>query len=172
MITNQELFDKYMQVSGKIRRFSKENGMVSPGGERPHGPAEGRMCPPPMPGMPPMMEGMHRHGPHPRRLSRERLLVLIYKYPEGIRQKDLAEAGGINASSTSEVVNRLEEDGYLVRTIDETDRRATLLKLTDLGKARAAELQDEKEAMLEQLFSALSKEEKETLATLLDKLIA
>ena len=75
-----------------------------------------------------------------------------------------------NASSTSEVVNRLEEDGYVIRTVDESDRRATLLHLTELGKARAAEIRDEKEAVLEELFSPLSPSEKETLAELLDKL--
>jgi DNA-binding MarR family transcriptional regulator len=103
-------------------------------------------------------------------MSRERLLVLIDEHPEGIRQKDLATEEGINASSTSEVVNRLEEDGYVIRTVDESDRRATLLHLTELGKARAAEIRDEKEAVLEELFSPLSPSEKETLAELLDKL--
>ncbi len=158
MITNTELFHKYMQFRKTMHRHGKEGGM------------------PPM-GMPPFHHP-HGHGPHgphaphmrPHGMSRERLLVLIADHPEGIRQKDLANEEGINASSTSEVVNRLEEDGYVVRTVDETDRRATLLHLTELGEARAAEIRDEKEAMLEELFSPLSMEEKETLAELLDKL--
>lgn len=161
MITNTELFQKYMQFRRTMHRHGKE-GCVPPMGMRP---------------VHPPMHGPHggphgHHGPHmrPHGMSRERLLVLIDEHPDGIRQKDLAMEEGINASSTSEVVNRLEEDGYVIRTVDESDRRATLLHLTELGKARAAEIRDEKEAVLEELFSPLSPSEKETLAELLDKL--
>ncbi len=104
-------------------------------------------------------------------MSREHLLVLISEYPGGIRQKELAESAGINASSTSEVVSRLEDDGYLVREIDETDRRATILKLTGMGEVRAAEIRSEREAFLDQLFGRLTQEEKQTLSELLDKLM-
>ena len=90
---------------------------------------------------------------------------------EGIRQKALAEAAGINASSTSEVVSRLENDGYLIRTIDENDKRATVLKLTEMGAVRAEEIRTEREAFLDDFFSKLSEEEKQTLSDLLDKLM-
>ncbi len=106
-----------------------------------------------------------------RGMSRERLLVIISDYPDGVRQKELAEHAGINASSTSEVVNRLEDDGYLKREVDPTDRRATILKLTELGEARAAEIREERESMFAELFGKLSDEEKDTLAALLDKML-
>ena len=104
-------------------------------------------------------------------MSRERMLVIISEHPEGIRQKALAEAAGINASSTSEVVSRLEDDGYLIRTIDENDKRATVLKLTEMGAVRAEEIRTEREAFLDDFFSKLSEEEKQTLSDLLDKLM-
>ena len=104
-------------------------------------------------------------------MSRERLLTIISEYPDGIRQKDLAEAAGINASSASEVVSRLEDDGYLVRVIDESDKRATLLKLTEMGAVRAEEIRSERDSFLDDLFSRLSEDEKQTLSDLLDKLL-
>lgn len=104
-------------------------------------------------------------------MSRERLLTIISEYPDGIRQKDLAEAAGINASSASEVVSRLEDDGYLVRVIDATDKRATLLKLTEMGAVRAEEIRSERESFLDDIFSRLTEDEKQTLSDLLDKLI-
>ncbi|MBR6366531.1 MAG: MarR family transcriptional regulator [Lachnospiraceae bacterium] len=110
-------------------------------------------------------------GPMGRGMSRERLLTIISEYPDGIRQKDLAEAAGINASSASEVVSRLEDDGYLVRVIDATDKRATLLKLTEMGAARAEEIRSERESFLDDIFSRLTEDEKQTLSDLLDKLI-
>lgn len=110
-------------------------------------------------------------GPMGRGMSRERLLTIISEYPDGIRQKDLAEAAGINASSASEVVSRLEDDGYLVRVIDESDKRATLLKLTEMGAVRAEEIRSERDSFLDELFGRLTEDEKQTLSDLLDKLL-
>ena len=104
-------------------------------------------------------------------MSREHLLVIISEFPKGVRQKELAEKAGITASSTSEVVSRLEDDGYLIRTIDESDRRATVLKLTEMGAVRAEEIRNEREEFLDEFFSKLTEEEKQTLSDLLDKLL-
>ena len=144
-------------------------------------PFQGR---PQMPGMPPMpgMPGMPPMPPHcgpwgkggpgrHHRMGREHLLVLLAEHPEGAWQKDIAWEADINASSASELIGRLEADGYLVRETDENDRRAVLLKLTEAGQARAAELRAEREAFVDGLFSKLTDEEKETLSTLLDKLL-
>ena len=118
--------------------------------------------------------GCHGHGPHGKRppLSRERLLIIISKYPEGVRQKTIAEEVGINQSSASELINKLEATGYIKRNVDPSDKRATLLTLTEKGQARAAEVEDERAAMFEGIFSKLSDEEKQTLSDLLDKLLA
>ena len=133
---------------------------------------------PPMPGMPPMPprcgpwgKGPHGPGRHGRWMSREHLLVLIAQRPEGAWQKDIAWEADINASSASELIGKLEADGYLIRETDENDRRAVLLKLTEAGQARAAELKAERESFLDGLFSKLTDEEKETLSALLDKLL-
>ena len=69
------------------------------------------------------------------------------------------------------MVSRLEDDGYLIRTVDESDRRATVLKLTEMGAVRAEEIRDEREEFLDEFFSRLSEEEKQTLSDLLDKLL-
>ncbi len=111
------------------------------------------------------------HGVRRPPLSREHLLVLISGHPEGIRQKALAEQAGINQSSASEVINKLEDDGYIERTADASDKRATLLFLTEKGRARAAEVQDEREAMFRDVFSKLTDGEKQTLSDLMDKLL-
>ena len=121
------------------------------------------------------MPGGHfgRRGKHGRRppLSRERLLTLIGKYPDGVRQKVIAENAGINQSSVSELIYKLESDGYVRRTVDPDDKRATLLFLTELGAARAAEVEDERTEMFRGIFDRLSAEEKKTLSELLDKLL-
>ena len=190
MVKNVELFKKIMAFSRELRfkAFSGAAPGDGPDGFRgfpPHSPGRKGMCPPPPPvdemGRPFIPHPMGEEGrppfPPPRHegkgrwMTRERLLVIISEFPDGVRQKDLAENAGINASSTSELVNRLEDDGYLIRTVDETDKRATLLKLTDMGTARANEISDERESSLQEIFGRLTDEEKETLSDILDKLL-
>lgn len=97
--------------------------------------------------------------------------MIIGKHPDGVRQKTISEKAEINQSSVSELITKLEGDGYVQRRVDPTDKRATLLFLTELGQARAAEVEDEHSAMFEGLFCALNDEEKATLSHLLDKLL-
>ena len=159
MVTNTELFRKVMHFSKELKMSAGRPGFRGPG-----------MPIPPM-SMPPMMPPPpgHRHrGPG---ISRDRLLVIISEYPDGIRQKNLAEKAHINPSSTSEVVTKLEDDGYLLRTIDPSDKRATVLKLTEMGAVRAEEISGEREAFLDDYFGRLTDEEKQTLSDILDKLL-
>ena len=76
----------------------------------------------------------------------------------------------INASTMSEFIGHLESDGYVERNVDPSDKRATLITLTEKGRARACELQDEKKEKMNQLFSPLTEEERTELFRLLNKL--
>lgn len=88
----------------------------------------------------------------------------------GLRQKQLTEEMRINASTMSEFISHLESDGYVERNIDPSDKRATLITLTEKGRARAHELQDERKEKLTQLFSPLTEDEQKELFRLLHKL--
>lgn len=164
MISNIELFRKMMKFS-KEMKMSALRPMGKIPGLLPH-PIPGMIPPPPFGPRPP--HGPGRKGPG---MSREHMLGIISEYPDGIRQKELAERAGINASSTSEVVTKLEDDGYLIRTIDPSDKRATVLKLTEMGRVRAEEIKSEHESFLDEYFGRLTDEEKQTLSDLLDKLM-
>ena len=122
---------------------------------------------------------MHGHGPENghghmqkqhRAFGRERLLTLIGSFEGGVRQKTLTERLRINPSSVSELISKLENDGYVRRTVDPSDKRATLITLTELGEARTAELADERNERLDRAFAALTDAEKEQLIGLLRKL--
>ena len=138
---------------------------------------------PPMDGpRPPMMPGMPHHGPGmpppmPKgpmggALPREALLLALLDEDEsGVRQKDVAGKIGINASSLSEQIDALEQDRYLERRANPDDRRSTFIVLTDKGRARAWELQDERERAAAAFCANLTDEEKDTLIRLMDKLM-
>ena len=126
----------------------------------------------PMNGAFSMMNGRQPDFSGRQGLVRENLLTIIAAAPEGIRAKQIAAQAGINQSSVSESLGKLEDDGYIRRTTDPTDKRATLIFLTDLGKARASEVEDQQKEMFGHLFDCLTANEKAELARLLDKIIA
>lgn len=53
-----------------------------------------------------------------------------------LRANDLAELFGVDKSSISRQVGRLERLGFLERRVDHTDRRAQLLAATPKGRRR------------------------------------
>jgi DNA-binding MarR family transcriptional regulator len=55
--------------------------------------------------------------------------------PQGSRLTDLARRANITPQAMGELVDELEELGYLTRQPDPTDRRAKLITLTDRGRA-------------------------------------
>ena len=113
-------------------------------------------------------EGRKGHG---RPLSRERILGVLLDSDAGMRQKEIAEKLRIGAPAISEFINKLEASGYIERTVDPEDKRATLISLTELGRARAFELEDEKNERFAAALSRLNEEEKVQLLALLRKLI-
>ena len=123
-------------------------------------------------------EGRGPHGPHGKghrrraMLARERILGIVLEHEDGIRQKDIAEQMHIGPSALSEMITKLEIAGYLERKVDPSDKRATLITLTEVGTARAYELQDERAERFGKLFGKLTDEEKAQLLTLLEKLNA
>ncbi|MBQ1447444.1 MAG: winged helix DNA-binding protein, partial [Solobacterium sp.] len=100
------------------------------------------------------------------------LAMILAKGDEGVHQKELAEEMRINPSSISELIDKLEADRYIERTVDPADKRATIITLTEKGKARAYEVMDERQATAAEVFRNLSEEEKQTLLVLLDKITA
>lgn len=54
-----------------------------------------------------------------------------------MRPTALAEVLATGASHVSKIVRRLEADGWVQRTTDPSDRRATLITLTEAGEAAA-----------------------------------
>ncbi len=116
--------------------------------------------------------GEHRHGHGRRPFSRERILTLIQDSETGLRQKEVGEALRIGPSATSELIDKLENDGYVRRTVDPEDKRATRLVLTEMGDARANEVRDQYLRRIGKIFASLTEDEKEELLRLLEKMTA
>ena len=161
---DERLFECLMRSPHALRRnFMRSMGFGKEGGCHGMGKMHGHHGP-----------GMHGHHGHKRRMkafAQERLLSLLQNYEGGVRQKTLVEEMHINPSSVSELISKLEQDGYAIRKVDPEDKRATLITLTELGQARAYELEDERKERFASLFANLTEDEKEQLLTLLEKLL-
>ena len=103
--------------------------------------------------------------------QREFILAILHRSEGSMRQKDIAEDIRVSPSTLSEMLNKLETDGYVVRNTDPFDRRATLLSLTEKGEARAQDIEAERVKFFARLFKNLTDDEKLQLITLLDKLV-
>lgn len=114
-------------------------------------------------------EHKHGHGHHHSPMGRERILIIIDKEKQ-ISQNKLAEFIGIRPQSISELLIKLENDGYITRTKNEEDKREILISLTETGKQRAKEVAQMRAEQISKFFSPLSIEEKEQLFKLLTKL--
>jgi DNA-binding MarR family transcriptional regulator len=53
---------------------------------------------------------------------------------EGVRMSDLARAAGLEPSTMTGLLDRMERDGYVVRKADPDDRRALNIHLTEAGR--------------------------------------
>ena len=102
-----------------------------------------------------------------KRASRQRVLKMLLA-DESLTQGELRKRLGIQAGSFSELAARMEKRGMIQREKDTADRRRVVLRLTEQGRIAAGQ---PNEIGDEELFHALTVEERETLQGMLQKII-
>jgi DNA-binding MarR family transcriptional regulator len=106
-------------------------------------------------------------------LTYPRLRVLEALHCQGpAKMKTLADALGLTARNMTAVADSLEAEGMLRRVAHPTDRRATLLELTDQGLAAADESLAPRLAEISRLFDELSPAARDDLHITLATLVA
>jgi DNA-binding MarR family transcriptional regulator len=96
-------------------------------------------------------------------------LILIEANP-GISQSAIAGALRFDRSTLVQIIDRLEERGFVVREISAHDRRSHALKLTPEGAAALADLKQLTSAHEDHMTRMLTTEEKAQLIDLLARL--
>jgi len=89
-----------------------------------------------------------------------------------VTQTQLAERLGMNRASTGSVVDAMLGRGLVMRDPSATDRRVWLVRLTDEGRALAAEAAAVDVALREELRAGLGRAERQQLARTLVRLQA
>jgi DNA-binding MarR family transcriptional regulator len=104
-------------------------------------------------------------------LSGPRLrLLLIVEEAGRMRMGDLAEDLGVTARTVTTLVDALEREGLLVRLPDPTDRRATLLSLTERARTQFEQVRNRQMELGEELLAPLDQEQRQQLLDLLNRL--
>lgn len=86
-------------------------------------------------------------------------------------QADLGRRIGLDRSDVTAAVTDLEEREYLERAPDPADRRRNLVRITKRGEKFLGELDEQLDAAQEELLAPLSPSERETLMTMLARLV-
>ncbi|MBT5048127.1 MAG: MarR family transcriptional regulator, partial [Rhodospirillaceae bacterium] len=88
----------------------------------------------------------------------------------GISQSAIASALRFDRSTLVQIIDRLEERGFVVREVSAHDRRSHALKLTPEGQTALADLKQVIGAHEDHMTRVLSPEEKQQLLTLLARI--
>ena len=91
--------------------------------------------------------------------------------PEGLTPTALFEAAMMSSGGMTARIDRLEKAGLVARGPHPTDRRATLVRLTDKGFDLIETIMPEHEEAARDILAPLSLEEQKTLNALLARLI-
>lgn len=101
-----------------------------------------------------------------------RTIIHLYLHKnEVIHLTDLMKTFNIRKSSLSSLINNLEKNGFVVRTVENGDQRQKRIELTKLGEERVQMLLDVFEYQEAKVREKLTKEESLELDNLLDKVM-
>jgi DNA-binding MarR family transcriptional regulator len=103
--------------------------------------------------------------------SQSRALRVISLEEDGLRPSALADRLRIAPRSATDVVDSLEERGWVRRTPDPTDRRATTLTLTEAGRELVASIDDVRRRASEEVLDVLTGDQRRTLHEILSVVV-
>lgn len=83
----------------------------------------------------------------------------------------VAEVLGVSRTTVTGLLDRLENEGLLTRTVDPSDRRCFALQLTPKARDLIAEMEGQRHARIGQALSSITPEELQALHTGLDALV-
>ncbi len=100
-------------------------------------------------------------------LPRFDVMSALYRQPEGMLMSDLSRYLLVSNGNVTGIVDRLVSDGYVVRAQREGDRRTSIVRLTDEGSRRFAEMAAAHQAWIAELLGDIGPADAAMLAATL-----
>ena len=111
---------------------------------------------------------LHFHGGG--RSGQAPILCMLDRNDGTLSQTELGSRFELRPGSLSEILSKMETAGLIMRTRDTKDRRQLSVTLTEAGRALAQQQHERRDAFRRQAFSALTTDEQEQLAEMLEKI--
>src|SRR6202022_3588051 len=99
----------------------------------------------------------------------EELLMMHLWKAGAVRQADLIDTLGVDPSTVTKMLQRLQRTGNVTRTTDPADRRAVLVEATETSRARRPETEGPWKTLEERPVAGLDPAERAELQRLLEK---
>lgn len=90
---------------------------------------------------------------------------------KGVPIKTLCDKTGLDKSTLTGILNRLERDGYITKTKDESDKRSTLIRLTGKQYIFTDEIQKVSDEMNEVFYKNFTDKEIDQFESLLQRVL-
>ncbi len=100
-------------------------------------------------------------------LPRFDVLAALYREKDGLKMSELSEALMVSNGNVTGIIERLVQDGMVVRVPVEGDRRAMLVRLTEKGREDFSGMAKVHEGWVTSLLGSLSDEESAHMLELL-----
>lgn len=101
-------------------------------------------------------------------LPRFDVLAALYRYPKGMKMSELSGVLKVSNGNVTGIVDRLVQDGSIIRSPVPGDRRALLVRLTKRGKEEFNRQAEQHEHWVSDLLSSIPLDEAEKMMQLLD----
>ena len=99
-----------------------------------------------------------------------RILHVLWEN-DGISNRELSKKSGLAMSSLTTMLERMEEKKLLIRKFCPTDKRKSLIFLTDYAKSLKSEYDEISDKMTEISFEGISNEERLAFEAILEKVL-
>lgn len=96
-----------------------------------------------------------------------RAILFCLSHEEGITQLELSRRAGLKPPTVSVALKHLEDEGYVVRKIDDDDKRAARVYLSEKGHALERENNERFEKVDSEMMRGFTEEETELLRKML-----
>ncbi len=118
-----------------------------------------------------LSKAIHRHSNEQiLGMSLRGFVVLSYLHErDPVPQQELGDAMCLDANSIVLLLHELEDDEYITRRRDPSDRRRHIIELTDAGRAAYKRAQQGRESIEDTVLVGLSAEERAQLGSLISK---
>jgi DNA-binding MarR family transcriptional regulator len=97
-------------------------------------------------------------------------LLHLISQNDGANQRDLAEQMDVRPSSMTEMLNKLERAGLIIRKQDEQDQRVMRICLTETGEKAVEQAAETTDDFTVALFNCLTEEERTQMLVIIEKL--